>query len=198
MTPDAIKQVLAEHAKWLAGDGGTRANLSWADLRGADLREADLRGANLSEANLREANLSWASLREADLSEADLREADLRGADLRGADLRGANLREASLSWADLSGAKGLPEDEALLRRVCEAALAPGALDMQTWHTCETTHCLAGWAITLSGHAGRVLETAVGPATAGALLIPRASNLFFATTDKATEWCREYLATPQA
>jgi hypothetical protein len=238
MTPDAIKQALAEHAKWLAGVGGTSANLRWADLRGADLSGAnlsganlrgadlsganlsgadlsganlswadlsgaDLSGANLSGANLRGANLSGANLRGADLSGADLSGANLSGADLRwanlsGANLSGADLSGANLSWANLRGAEGLPEDEALLRRVCEAALAPGALDMQTWHTCETTHCLAGWAITLSGHAGRALETAVGPATAGALLIPRASHLFFATTDRATEWCREYLATPPA
>jgi acetyltransferase-like isoleucine patch superfamily enzyme len=41
------------------------------------------------------------------------------------------------------------------------------ALDMSGWHTCETTHCRAGWAVTLAGEAGRELEARVGPATAG-------------------------------
>jgi len=78
MSADELKRILADHALWLAKNGGNRA-----DLHGADLSEANLSLADLSGANLREANL-------------------------RGADLSGANLREAGLSWADLSGATGL------------------------------------------------------------------------------------------
>ena len=29
---------------------------------------------------------------------------------------------------------------------------------MGAFHTCETTHCRAGWAITLAGEAGKALE----------------------------------------
>ncbi len=29
---------------------------------------------------------------------------------------------------------------------------------MTTWHTCEKTHCRAGWVITLAGAGGRALE----------------------------------------
>ena len=90
-----LKKILDEHLLWLNGEGGSRANLSNADLRGAnlsnaDLFGADLRGANLSNANLRNANL---------------RDADLRCANLRNANLFGANLRGANLSNADLCGA---------------------------------------------------------------------------------------------
>ena len=63
MNSEEIKKVLELHKKWLNNEqGGERANLS----------EADLRGANLSEADLRRADLCWA-----DLSKADLRGADL-------------------------------------------------------------------------------------------------------------------------
>ena len=41
---------------------------------------------------------------------------------------------------------------------------------MNTWHTCETTHCRAGWAIQLAGAPGRVLEACLGPNAAGALI----------------------------
>jgi hypothetical protein len=104
-TAEEIKAILAEHGKWLRGEGGSEA-----DLRRADLRGADLRGAVLSRAVLRRAVLSRANLSEAVLSEADLREADLSGADLRGAVLsravlRGAVLREANLRRANLSRA---------------------------------------------------------------------------------------------
>lgn len=47
---------------------------------------------------------------------------------------------------------------------------AGGTLDMGSWHACETTHCRAGWAITLAGEAGAKLESEVGPAAAGALI----------------------------
>ena len=41
---------------------------------------------------------------------------------------------------------------------------------MSDWHSCETTHCRAGWAIHLAGAAGRTLEYCYGPATAGAII----------------------------
>ena len=86
-----LKAIIYKHAKWARGeDGGERANLRDADLRGANLRNADLRGADLCDA---------------DLCNANLRDADLSGANLRGADLSGANLRDANLHCADLSDA---------------------------------------------------------------------------------------------
>ena len=43
-------------------------------------------------------------------------------------------------------------------QRVYEAVSQPGALRMDSWHTCETTHCRAGWVVHLAGDAGRKLE----------------------------------------
>ena len=65
-----LNNVLEQHRKWLAREGGRKADLRWADLSGADLRWADLSGADLSRANLRWADLSGADLRWADLSKA--------------------------------------------------------------------------------------------------------------------------------
>ena len=105
-----LKKILDEHLLWLNGEGGSRANLSNADLRGANLSNADLFGANLRGANLSNANLRNANLRDADLRCANLRNANLFGANLRGAnlsnaDLFGANLRGANLFGANLSNA---------------------------------------------------------------------------------------------
>ena len=80
-----LKKILDEHLLWLNGEGGSRANLSNADLFGANLRGANLSNADLFGANLRGANL--------------------RGANLFGANLRNADLRDANLSNADLCGA---------------------------------------------------------------------------------------------
>jgi hypothetical protein len=108
ITPEELKEILANHKKWLLDEeGGEHADLSFADLRYANLRYAnlsyaDLRYADLSSANLRYANLSSADLRYADLSSADLRYADLSSANLRYANLSSANLRYANLSSANL------------------------------------------------------------------------------------------------
>ena len=99
--------------------------------------------------------------------------ADLRGADLRGASLIGADLRGADLSGANLRGAKlpitvTVPHIDAAILSAIETE--GSALDMSNWHRCDTTHCRAGWAITLAGEAGRALEASLGPSAAAALI----------------------------
>ena len=110
MNKDELNVILADHVKWLRGNGGSRANLSGANLSGADLSDdylsrAYLSGANLSDADLSDAYLSGADLSGANLSDANLSGADLSGAYLSRAYLSGANLSDADLSDAYLSGA---------------------------------------------------------------------------------------------
>ena len=145
---------------------------SGADLSGADLYEADLRGANLSGA---------------DLSGAYLRGADLLGADLRGANLYGANLREAKIDCIEIPTAE---QAGPLLAQVAAAALAtPEALSMGAWHTCETSHCIAGWACTLAGERGKELERKFGPENAGMILLGvEAATHFYDDYETAHAW----------
>jgi hypothetical protein len=98
---------------------------------------------------------------------ADLRGADLSGADLRDADLSGAVLRDADLSGADLSECPVKIPD--IHKAIYQTASQPGALDMSTWH-CGTTHCRAGWVVTLAGEGGKALEWAMGTPAAAALI----------------------------
>jgi carbonic anhydrase/acetyltransferase-like protein (isoleucine patch superfamily) len=48
-----------------------------------------------------------------------------------------------------------------------------GALRMDRWHTCDTTHCRAGWAIRLAGEDGKRLERVYGPEMAGTIIYQR-------------------------
>jgi hypothetical protein len=41
---------------------------------------------------------------------------------------------------------------------VFAAASRPQSLEMSIWHTCEKTHCWAGWVVTLAGVEGKALE----------------------------------------
>jgi len=49
---------------------------------------------------------------------------------------------------------------------------------MSVWHACNTTHCRAGWAITLAGKAGEELEYRFGPEDAG-------RRIYLASTGRA-------------
>ena len=203
------------------------ANLGGADLGDADLGGADLGGADLRGAYLRGADLGGAYLRGADLGGADLRGAYLRGADLGGADLRGAYLRGARNASESLanhvdpitpyvrkSGTRqehaaryrehhpDVPVVENLDAKILQAIEAGGALDMSTWHSCETTHCRAGWAIHLAGPDGYALEAKLGGPELAGRAIYRASTgrspYFYTTNERALEDIRRCAAEDAA
>ena len=137
-----------------------------------------------------------ATEKKANLYGADLCGAYLYEANLCGAYLRGANLREANLCGADLREAKNwVKPDPKLPKKVAKKILKnpEKTLNMGDWHTCETTHCLAGWAVHLSGPAGYALEALVGPSTAGQILMPTAAHLFDAADSEAITWAEEIL-----
>jgi hypothetical protein len=69
-----------------------------------------------------------------------------------------------------------VPVIENIHAKVLEAVTArPDALDMSEWHTCDTTHCRAGWVVTLAGEAGKALE-AFHDTPLAAFLIYKASS----------------------
>jgi len=151
-------------------------NFAW----GGDLRDAYLRGGDLRGGDLREADLREADLREADLREADLREADLLGANFRDADLRGTKFSDVPIR----------PED--LLEQIAVAIRKPGALDMYDWHTCETTHCLGGWAAYLTP-GGVEFARKTSDHLAGVLLAPELAHLFYKDHVTALRETEKYL-----
>jgi len=183
-----LSEILASHALWL----GKNPNGARADLAGADLT-----WANLTRANLTEANLTWANLTRANLAGADLTRANLTRANLAGADLTRADLTRANLTRANLTGALGLAiasDAPERLQAVATAALADNGLDMSRWHTCDTTHCISGWAIHQAGELGRLLEAAVGAEVAGLMLLgPDAQRHFHDENEAAAEWLRSVL-----
>jgi hypothetical protein len=60
MKQQELNLVIESHKKWIINNGGERANLIGANLRGANLIGANLMGANLRGANLIGANLRGA------------------------------------------------------------------------------------------------------------------------------------------
>ena len=172
MNPTELKEILERHKKWLKDeDGGERANLRDAYLRDADLEDADLRGA--------------------DLRGAYLRGADLTGADLRDADLRGAYLEDAYLEDVKLPSSLSVPDLKSkILEQVTQDA---ACLNMGSWHSCGTTHCLAGWAIHLAGKEGYELEEKLGSAVAGTIIFQNSIGEvpdFYTDNKSAMAWLK--------
>lgn len=146
-------------------------------MTGIEFREQYATGRR----NFRGINLSWA---------------DLRGADLRGVDFRWACLYWADLSAANLEGAAGLP-DVPRVERLASKILGmiesgEGELEMEAWHTCGTTHCLAGWA----EHLAKAYDLGgkLGTSVVGALIWHASCGVvpdFHASNEEALEWLRE-------
>ena len=190
-----MKQQLEEFAAKCRAARKSGAEMpTWTEsLYCVNLEGADLQGANLYRANLYRANL-----RDANLQHANLQHANLEGAYLRGADLQGANLQYANLYGANLYGAiYDAPCVQDLDRKILFAVETDGKLDMREWHMCETTHCRAGWAITLAGEVGAKLEAEIGPAAAGALIYAKSAGYvpdFYCSTTEALKDIRKHAA----
>jgi hypothetical protein len=52
-----------------------------------------------------------------------------------------------------------IPEIPQIHQQIRKVTSNPGALRMDTWHTCDTTHCRAGWVVHLAGQEGYELES---------------------------------------
>jgi len=170
------------------------ANLQRIDLEGADLRKADLKNADLKDAYLKVTDLFGADLRYANLNRANLEGASLIEADLRGADLRRSKLKDTTLREADLTETKiDYQIEPDLLEKVVKFSLKKGALDMGFWHTCDTCHCIAGWAVYLAEN-GRELERELGTANAGLILLGKeAYSHFYDSNDDARKYLKSIL-----
>jgi len=141
--------------------------------------------------------------RRADLQGAVLRDAVLREADLGRADLRGANLGRANLSGADLRDAFGLSiaaDAPARLLAVAHAALAsPDALEMGSWHKCDTTHCICGWAEHLGGPLAELIIRTQGNDAGGLMLLGVGAHAhFYKTNEEARAFLQSVIDQAEA
>lgn len=63
--------------------------------------------------------------------------------------------RELNKEFKELT----IPKVADLDKAVYAAASQPESLEMADWHTCDNTHCRAGWIVTLAGKEGKELES---------------------------------------
>lgn len=70
-----------------------------------------------------------------------------------------------------------VPKIEKIHAKVFLAANQENALDMGEWHSCNTTHCRAGWVVFLAGDEGRALEYFFGTALAAAKIYKKSSGI---------------------
>jgi len=95
-----------------------------------------------------------------------------------------------------------LPTKKEFLERIRTIAwqvLVDGkGLSQKRWHTCETTHCIGGWAITNQKLALKEMERIYGPVTAAYVALgPRAFAHFRANNEQAYNWLDTFLTRGQ-
>jgi hypothetical protein len=71
--------------------------------------------------------------------------------------IKGVKPEKTPIGEAPATGFPDVPVIENIHQKVYEASSQPNALNMSDWHTCETTHCRAGWVEFLAGEAGKNL-----------------------------------------
>jgi Pentapeptide repeats (8 copies) len=168
----------------LSNSGDVLCESTYANNAAQIVEEAVSQGISLHNANLYGARLSGLMLDYVDLSESCLDFANLYSANLKHANLNNASLHGAILQDVDFTGADlrrcfkvyrfGIDNEELIIPNIHQAVYAaanqPNALQMFRWHSCTTTHCRAGWVVTLAGAAGRALEWVMGTAAAATII----------------------------
>ena len=74
------------------------------------------------------------------------------------------------------------PVIENIHQKVYKAALQPKSLDMTDWHTCDTTHCRAGWVVHLAGELGAKLERQTSTLFAAMQIYKASSSILVSPT----------------
>ena len=86
---------------------------------------------------------------------------------------------------------KSIEPDFEMKGKIKERINSEGSnLNMESWHHCNTTHCLAGWAVTLHPK-GEQLEEASSTYLAGRLILGldhKEADIFFQGEEEAMEW----------
>ena len=91
----------------------------------------------------------------------------------------GANATEAGEAN---NGPPPVPTIPDIHAAIYAAVSKPGALDMEDWHTCDNTHCRAGWTVHLAGPEGYALEKWYGGKGGGSTL---AAMMIYDASDPA-------------
>lgn len=94
-------------------------------------------------------------------------------------------------------GPPPIPTIENIHQTVYAAASRPQSLAMDRWHTCDNTHCWAGWVVALAGNEGKKLEQFFDTPLAAMKILDASSALrvslirFFETNDEALRHMKE-------
>jgi len=71
-----------------------------------------------------------------------------------------------------------IPKIENIHQTIAAAVTQEGCkLNMGDWHTCETTHCRAGWPVFLAGDAGKALEDQTSTEFAAMMIYKESSDI---------------------
>lgn len=160
--------------------------------------EVSLDNSRFDNCNFYKANLNHSSFLNCTINGGNFVEAELSDVIVKGSDLLGPESAQSLIN-------KGIttfpPSVDFIHQKVLHNAKI-GGLDMGDFHTCDTTHCIAGWAIHLAGDKGYYAEQKLDPENAGAMIYLASDRQLekipnFYTDDESAMRELEYLAAKE-
>lgn len=86
-----------------------------------------------------------------------------------------------------------IPTIKNIHQAILTATSTKSSLNMNEWHTCDTTHCRAGWVVFLAGEVGLTLEEQTSTQFAASQIYKKSSDIrvspvrFYETDNEAME-----------
>lgn len=171
---ESIWDNVDSHQSNFSGSTFLLAHILGSHLSENDFSDSCFEESLITNSSFLKCNLTGTLWKGSNLASASFRRVDFSGADFRGASFRDSrssiSVSEVVLKDTKFSLQNPIPAVSDIHNKIYEICSAPNALVMDNWHTCNTTHCWAGWTIVLAGEAGKLLEDEVGPSLAASLI----------------------------
>lgn len=168
LTQDKFDEILSDTDEW-----GNRYSIIIIDsiLEDIEIPEnTDLYGCSISNCIFKNIDFKNASLFDAYFKNCTFENCTFEKANIRDISFENCTFENTKFPYSEVY-------DENLIYEVAQKVFeSPQNFDMGWWHSnvdgesCDTTHCIAGWAVELSP-IGKEVEEKYGPATAGLLLL---------------------------
>jgi hypothetical protein len=179
------------------------ANFSFTCIKDCNFHNAVLCKSSFDHSDIWSSSFVFASLKDSTFKystiyHSNFKTSDCTNCNFKNAHLHSINFKQTTLknsNFENITGIKIVSDTQQRLIAVAKDALASkDTLQMDLWHTCNTTHCIAGWAIHHAGEIGYCMENEIGAPIAGLILLgPEAFKHFYDTDEQARKYLESVL-----
>jgi hypothetical protein len=180
----------------LNGANFTNTSVNSTKFHRCGLQEANFSNVRMGTSYFHDCNLTKVNFTNADLINSCFIDVDMDTVILTNANVSGIRLPMTKMPKQILK-CKGFPEEivknDNLLKEIAAIVLNDNeALEMFSWHTSDTIHCMAGWAIHLHPQGYQIEAASTTVIAAKLLLGDEAESYFYVSNEEAIELLKGY------